>query len=327
MMDMDEEKSKKKIVPIVIVAACVLALVLTQLVIKKAPAKGGMPGGPGGPGMMGKGKGGFGAGPQETTVTVRTRAAAENILHAYVNTNGEIESKSQIAVFPDIGGKVYNNFVGLGTVVKKGDVIAEIDPSEPGAYFTHSKVFAPVSGTIVATVLEPGTKVSTQSVITTIGDVANLQLKVKIVERYVADIKPGLKAKVKLEAYPDEVFDATVAKVSPVLDQTSRTKEVILDFDKKDTRINAGMFAKVTLYTVDYKGKVTVPMSCVVTKGSHNYVFVVDEGGDRARKVEVILGRSVDDEVQVDGIEAGTKVVVEGMSVLTDGSKVRDISK
>ena len=173
--------------PIAIISLCVAAIAVTFIYIKKAPAgKGQMPGMQGAP--AGKGMAGGKGGPMvatETMVTVKTQEAKKTVLHDYVNTNGEIESKSSVAVFPDIGGKVYQNFVGLGSVVKKGDVIAEIDPSEPGAYYTHSKVFAPVSGTIIASVVEAGTKVSTQSVITTIGDVSNLQLKVKIVERYV----------------------------------------------------------------------------------------------------------------------------------------------
>ena len=313
--------------PIAIISLCVAAIAVTFIYIKKAPAgKGRMPGMQGAP--AGKGMAGGKGGPMvvtETMVTVKTQEAKKTVLHDYVNTNGEIESKSSVAVFPDIGGKVYQNFVGLGSVVKKGDVIAEIDPSEPGAYYTHSKVFAPVSGTIIASVVEAGTKVSTQSVITTIGDVSNLQLKVKIVERYVANIRKGLKAKVILDAYENEVFEATVVKVSPVLDQNSRTKEVVLDFDKKDERINAGMFAKVTLYTVDYSGVVAVPTSCIVAKGKHNYVFVVSKDGKKAVKREVFLGRSVDNLVQAEGIEEGERIVVEGMSVLTDGSLIREI--
>lgn len=315
-----KEEGKFSIKSFIIIMACILAAAGVFFYTKSSPAKGKAGG------MGPKGMGGFGAprGKVEAVVSVRTRIAEVNTLHDFVNTNGEIESKSSIAVFPDIGGKVYKNFVSLGSVVKKGQAIAEIDPSEPGSYYTHSKVFAPVSGTIIASPVEPGTKVSTQSVITTIGDVSNLQLRVKIVERYVANVRNGLKAKVRLEAYGDEVFDATVTKVSPVLDQASRTKEVILDFDKKDARVNAGMFGKVTLYTVDHKGKVTVPSKSIVTKGKHNYVFVAD--GDVAKKIEVTLGHSVQDEVQVDGIEKGQRVIVEGMNSLTDGSKIRDLT-
>lgn len=305
-------KNKKSAIVIV---SCVLLVAAAGIWIKKSPKKAG-----------GFGKGGFGGMPQ-TVVSVKTRVAEPVVLHDFIKTNGEIESKSSIAVFPDIGGKVYTTNVSLGSIVKKGDVVAEIDPSEPGTYYTHSKVFAPVSGTVITSVLEPGTKVSTQSVITTIGDVSNLQLKIKVVERLVADVKNGLKAKVYLEAYPDEVFDATVTKVSPVLDQTSRTKEVVLDFDRKDERVNAGMFAKVVLYTVDYKGKVTVPTTCIVTKGKHSYVFVISADGETAVKKEITTGHSVESEIQIDGIEPGEKIVIEGMSVLTDGSKVRDITK
>lgn len=301
-----------------IVAGCVVLVLATGIYVKKAPKKKGM-----GPGGFG-GKGGFG--PVETVVSVKTRPAAVTVLHDFVNTNGEIESQSSIDVFPDIGGKVHRTFVDLGSRVAKGDVIAEVDPNEPGLHYAVSQIYAPVAGTITKSLLEPGTKVSTQSVITTIGDVSNLQIKAKVVERYVAFLKPGLKAKITLEAYPDEVFDATVDRVSPVIDKTSRTKEVVLRFDRVDGRINAGMFAKVTLFTVDYDDKITVPSTCIVQKGSHEYVFVVSDDGQTAVKKEIKTGHVVENEVQVEGIEPGQLVVVEGMSVLTDGSKIRDLN-
>ena len=80
-------------------------------------------------------------------------------------------------------------------------------------------------------------------------------------------LKIGLKAEISLEAYPEQIFSATVVRVSPVLDAASRTKQVILNFDKKDSRVNAGMFAKVKLYTVDYVNVVGKVVLCIPVLG------------------------------------------------------------
>jgi len=262
----------------------------------------------------------------DTTISVKTQVASRQTLRAYVATNGEVEAQSSIEVFPDIGGKVVATSVQLGSPVKKGQIIAWIDPSEPGTKYEKSPVYAPISGSIVSTPLKDGTTVTTTSSITTIGDVANLQLTADIPERYVAVLHTGLSANITLEAYPDVVFTATVSRVSPVVDSSSRTKEIILTFDRADSRINAGMFAKVTLYTVSYQDRIVMPSDAVVTKNNKTYAYVIT-ADNTAEQREVTLGVSVDGIAEVvSGIAEGDRVVIEGMSVLSDGSKIKDIT-
>ena len=267
-----------------------------------------------------------GRAPSQTVSTVRTQIAQVEVLHDYINTNGDIEAVNSVDVYPDIGGKIVSTNVTLGSRVRRGDVIARVDPSEPGSSYTLSPVLAPINGSIIKTPLKVGTKVTTSSVVTTIGDIASLQITAKIPERYVASLRTGLKAEISLEAYPDAVFAATVTHVSPVLDVNARTKEIVLTFDENDARINAGMFGKVKLYTLDYEGAVVLPSDAIVTKGDKPYLYVVKDD-DTVEQREVTQGKSVDGIVQIlSGIEQGERVVVEGGQVLSNGAKVRDIS-
>ena len=267
-----------------------------------------------------------GRAPSQTVSTVRTQIAQVEVLHDYINTNGDIEAVNSVDVYPDIGGKIVSTNVTLGSRVRRGDVIARVDPSEPGSSYTLSPVLAPINGSIIKTPLKVGTKVTTSSAVTTIGDIASLEITAKIPERYVASLRTGLKAEISLEAYPDAVFTATVTHVSPVLDVNARTKEIVLTFDENDARINAGMFGKVKLYTLDYEGAVALPSDAIVTKGDKPYLYVVKDD-DTVEQREITIGKSVDGIVQIlSGIEQGERVVVEGGQVLSNGAKVRDIS-
>lgn len=274
---------------------------------------------PGGSADMGSGRG-------ETVFTVKSAEARTEDLTDYVITNGEVESQRSVEVFPTIGGKIAGLNVMLGSRVRKDDVIATIDPSEPGSNYALSPVLAPISGSIVSAPLKTGTKVLTTTAVTMIGDIENLQVTALIPERYVAELRPGLKAEVSLEAYPGTVFPATLSRVSPVVDAATRTKEVILHFDRNDSRVNAGMFAKVKLYTTKYAGHVVVPSAAVVSQDGYSYLFVAN-GDDTVSKREVTLGKSVDSAVQVtEGLLPGERVIVEGMTSLSDGARVNDIS-
>ncbi len=299
-----------------VIAGAFLALVVIMIFVARIQSK------KGGKGMGMKGRGG-----QATTVfSVKTMTAELSTLHDYVATNGEVEAQSSIEVFPDMAGKIKNVYVNLGSPVRKGQVIARVDPSDPGTQYALSPVYAPISGSIVSTPLKEGTTVSKTSAITIIGDVESLQITANIPERYVALLKTGLSADISLEAYPGVVFKATVSRVSPVVDAASRTKEIILNFDKKDSRINAGMFAKVTLYTRDFTGAVIMPSDSVVTKDSKQYAYVIKDDSTVEQR-EITLGNSVDGMVQVlKGIKEGERIVTEGQTSLSDGAKVLDIT-
>ncbi|MBP3366774.1 MAG: efflux RND transporter periplasmic adaptor subunit [Treponema sp.] len=266
-------------------------------------------------------------GGEETVFTVRSAAAETAVLTDYVITNGEVESQSSIEVFPSMGGKIAGLNVTLGSRVRKDEVIATVDPSEPGTTYSLSPVLAPIGGSIVSSPLKVGTQVYTTTAITMIGDINNLQITALIPERYVAELKPGLKAEISLEAYPGVIFPATLSRVSPVVDAATRTKEVILHFDRNDSRVNAGMFAKIKLYTTRYSGQIAVPSDAVVAQDEDSYLFVVNDDGTVSRRT-VALGKAVDSLVQITaGLAPGERVVVEGMTSLSDGARVNDISQ
>lgn len=304
----------------IVAAVALIAVVLTAVYAKTIGKSSGKPAGVGGRG---------GRGGNSAVVSVRTMTAEITTLHGYVNTNGEVESQNSVSVYPDMGGKVISTSVMLGSSVKKNDIIAYVDPSEPGTNYRSSPVYAPISGSVISTPLKNGKKVTTSTAIAIIGDINNLQVTANVPERYVAVLKKGLKAEVSVEAYPGVIFEATVSRVSPVVDATTRTKEVILTFDRHDERINAGMFAKVKLYTEDYSGAVVMPSDALVQNGDDFFAYIVNSSGDSetVSKVKVEKGKTVDGYVQIlSGVKAGDKVVIQGMTSLGDGSKILDIS-
>jgi multidrug efflux pump subunit AcrA (membrane-fusion protein) len=258
-----------------------------------------------------------------TEVQIRT-------LRSYLEVNGDIVSDRQVMVFPETGGRLASVKVALGSVVRQGDLLAEVNPSRPGVQYSMSPVYAPISGTISAVPIAMGSTVSQGDSIATISVIENLQIEALIPERQISQLKTGLKADVTLQAYPGEIFTATVARVSPVLDPASRTKKIVLTFDKNDKRVNAGMFARVSLITGTYADIVTVPAEAVINHFGTQAVYVLQN--NKAVLREVTAGVTVDSgansaaltEIKT-GIAADEKVIVQGQQFLTDGVTVRVI--
>ena len=304
---------KTLIIVIAIVAVtAILALVILKAGKKKNAGMGGF--------------GGWGGRGQQTASAVRTVVAKNQTITDFVYTNGEIETQKSIEVFPANGGRVVEMMVSLGSSVKAGDIIAYIDPSEPGSYFAKSPVTAPIDGSIITSPVKIGQKVSASSVITKIGDISNLQITAKVPERYVADLAIGQKAEITLQAYGEEKFMASVVRISPVVDPSTRTKEIILNFDKHYDKVNAGMFARVKLFTVNYGGYPVIQQDAFVENSDEYYLYIVKDDSTVTKR-KVTRGKNIDGYYQViDGINDGEVVVLEGMLSLYEGAKVRDIS-
>jgi multidrug efflux pump subunit AcrA (membrane-fusion protein) len=267
-----------------------------------------------------------GAPAADTVFSVRAAKAENRDLQAYLELNGNVVNENQVAVFPDMGGKLVSVRVSLGSRVQKGQVIAEVDPSKPGSSYSLSPVTAPISGTVVGAPLSVGATVSASSAIATIADSRRLEIEASIPEREVGQLEEGLEAEITLAAFPGEIFQARVSQVSPVLDANSRTKRIVLNFTAQDRRINAGMFAGIKLNTRNYKNVIAIPSEAVVELRGVNGVYTLDAPEERAFFREISEGVTVDGETEIrSGLEAGALVVVQGQQFLTDGAKVRVI--
>ena len=267
--------------------------------------------------------------------TVRTENAEIRTLQAYIEVNANIISGHQVAVMPDANGRLVSMTANLGDVVQRGQRLAEVDPSRPGTVFSMSPVYAPVSGVVVTAPQSVGSMVSTATPLLTLAVNGSIEIEARIPEREVGQLRTGLAAEVRLEAFPGETFAATLTQVSPVLDPVSRTKNVTLRFNgpggAHNHRVSPGMFARVRLNTRTHENVVSIPQEALVEHRGRSVVYVLNAGLDGTPYVEmreVISGVNVNREVEItSGLEAGEAVVVQGQQFLADGAPVRVIGR
>lgn len=263
---------------------------------------------------------------------VRVENFEPSNLRKFIELNGNIRAEKSMNVYPIVSGKITGTPVHLGSTVKKGDTVAYVDPSIPGSRYSINEVVSPISGTVISIPLKEGTRVDTETAVLVIGDLSQLQIISYIPERYVSFLKKGLQADVFLEAYPDEVFSATVSEVSPVLDEATRTKEVLLTFTKSDNRINAGMFASIKLYLKNFDKVLSVPTSCIVSKENDKFIYLTEDSKGDGKNCPVKLVKiTTKEEIQnrtivllseEETLSSTTKVITQGFETLQDGSIV-----
>ena len=263
---------------------------------------------------------------RERVYAVVTQKAAVAELQDSIEINGEVDVKTNVAIYPEIGGKLVSLTVEVGDRVQKGQVIATVDPSKPGYSYVMNPVKSTISGVVTQVISRVGATLTTSTGIVTVGDIDNLVIHANIPERNVGELKKNLVADLFFPAYPDVPFKAHITWISPVVDPASRSKQIELTLDKRDSRINTGMFPKIKLYTTVYDGYIVVPDDAVVTRAGQDYVFVV--AGDIARRVPVRKLITIDySTIIAEGLSVGDSIVVDGMDVLVDGSKVNQVER
>jgi multidrug efflux pump subunit AcrA (membrane-fusion protein) len=260
---------------------------------------------------------------------IRVSEVVRGTIENSVVINGDVLARNQVAVYPTVGGKLVEARFGVGDQVRRGEVVALVNPSRPGEVYSDSPVTSPISGTVLQAPYSPGDTLSTSSPVYVVGDLSSLVVETFVPERFAAAARKDLPAQVTLEALPGEVFTARVDEVSPVLDPASRTMRIRLRFGSgaADSRIKAGMFATISLVTNTRSGVPVIPRASAINTYGSWIVFTVDEN-NIARRREVELGLENENFFEVtSGLEAGDLVVSAGQNFLSDGDPVRIVDQ
>lgn len=310
--------SKTRLTGIFLIAMILVVLgAIAFTVLEKDAPISGTPGGR-------PGRGGATASDGPVTYSVLVETMEPGIMQNYLKFNGDVIAETSVDIYPDASGKLTKLSVSLGDYVRKGQVIAEVDPSLPGQVYVASPVKSTISGIVTDLPNKVGATISTTLVpIATVGDLADLQLESFISEKNMASIELGQKAEIGFEPFNGEVFTGSVIEISPVLDKSSRTMEIKISLDNEDGRVKSGMFGSVRLITEQKEGVLIIPSESLLEGNDGSFVYVVSQD-NTARQTTVETGLALDGRVEVlSGLSAGDKIVTRGQTMLQDGSSVK----
>jgi HlyD family secretion protein len=79
----------------------------------------------------------------------------------------------------------------------------------------YTELRAPFDGVIVSRNIEPGEVVSPGQEVISISDLSEVDVKVFVPETEIGKVKPGQSAAVKVDTFPDKIYQGAVAFISP----------------------------------------------------------------------------------------------------------------
>ncbi len=189
---------------------------------------------------------------------------------------------------------------------------------DPAGGTDQLKVLAPRSGVVLdvgAATGELSKSLDAPQPLCTIADLSTIWVEGEIQEQDLKGLKSGAAAQITITAYPEEKWAGRVSVVGDAVDPTTRTLKVRVELANTQLRLKPDMFATVRLLRSSSQG-LLIPATAVDREGQKAYAFV-GTGNNRFERREVVLGRTLDDNVEiVSGLTAGATIVSEGSVLL-----------
>jgi cobalt-zinc-cadmium efflux system membrane fusion protein len=185
-----------------------------------------------------------------------------------------------------------------------------------GQFGQKVAVKAPISGKILElTVAANEFKNDTNASLMTIADLSTVWVSSDVPETQIRFIDLGERVDLALEAYPGKEFHAKVMRIADTVDPTTRTIKVHAELANPGQQLRPEMFGRIRQIESVRKGPV-VPLSAVVQNDGSDFVYR-ETGKGTYQRVRVKLGQRISDRVAVlEGLNAGDRIVVDGVMLL-----------
>jgi multidrug efflux pump subunit AcrA (membrane-fusion protein) len=262
--------------------------------------------------------------PAEKIVSVETASPARIEIEEKIHASANIQAASEVTIFSKVSGKIARTLVEMSSPVQPGQTVAVVNRDEVGYDYKPFEVKCEARGVVARVLQNPGAAVNPSVPLMTVVDIDSVKAVAAVDEKKIRFIKLGQPARVTLEAYPGEAFQARVTNISPVANLIGRTVEVELAIPNPSHRIKPGMYAGVE-WTESRRPALTVPLAAVVDRADGKCVFLAD--GNQARLLQVVVGAVVGDAIEIlSGLKGDEPVITTGAGLLNDRDRIRIIS-
>ena len=147
---------------------------------------------------------------------------------------------------------------------------------------------------------------------------------ISVSENEIASVRYGDRASVDIKALGSRIYRGRVREVGVIADPLAHTYRVKIAMDNPGYSMKPGMICDVALLRKKARISFTVPSrSVMVDNDGKNFVYSVDETGEKAQKKYITTGRLMGSSMEVlSGLKPGETVVVSGQHKLSDSSLI-----
>lgn len=187
---------------------------------------------------------------------------------------------------------------------------------------SFASITAPFGGIITDRYFDTGALVNANNALLfKLIDIETVKVVVDVQEKDVPKVRKGIPALISLDAYPGEVFEGVLKRLSESLDVKTRTMSVEVEVPNHDNRLKPGMFGTVMIVLDSHPEALTTPARILLKDSAGYYLWVIRNGKAVRQRVEV--GWSQNDRTEIlSGLSLADSVVTLGAQLLREGGSV-----
>jgi RND family efflux transporter MFP subunit len=188
-------------------------------------------------------------------------------------------------------------------------------------HLEDASIRAPFAGYVQQRMVSLGELVKAQMPVMTVVRVDPLKLRAEIPERMAPWVKIGQQLTLRVDAFPDKTFSATISRISPGVTTETRTFAFEALAPNGEALLKPGTFARVHLETSLVEQVMTIPYAAMQYRYGVYRAFAID--GDKLDARELKTGDRVGDRMEIlAGLNTTDRVAVTEVDTLTDGMKI-----
>ena len=189
---------------------------------------------------------------------------------------------------------------------------------------------APFSGTIDNVVVKKGEVVYPgRSNLMMLLNLDNLYIESNVPEKHIASINSGNKAIVHFPLL-DKTISTTVRQSGSYINPINRTFKIEMDIEKNDLNIKPNLNSKVKINDYSNDSALMINQNFIsIDSDNKEYVYKIYEKNNKTYVSKTIISTGKNDGIKIEvlsGLNAGDKVVYEGIRKLVDNARVQIIN-
>lgn len=188
--------------------------------------------------------------------------------------------------------------------------------------YGYTGIRAPIAGIVSSREIKIGRQVYVNDSLFRVTDTSRLVAHLKIPQTELPKFSAGQSVELRVDAMPENVFAATVARISPTIDVATGTFRATAYVDNKNGKLAPGMFARFSIAYEKHEAALVIPTAALLMEDEVAVVYVVSD--EQVERRIIKTGITSGDMIEViDGLNASEVVVTTGQTGLRDGSRVR----
>lgn len=189
------------------------------------------------------------------------------------------------------------------------------------------QIKAPVSGYIVSKSMSPGTQINdNDGPLFTISNLSEVWVMVNIYSMNLNYVHEGMEVKITTPAYPNEVFDGKIAKLSQVFQTDEHVLKARIVMNNSNLKLKPGLTADVLISKkVEQKDMVAIPAKALIFDNNQNYILVYKDDCHLERRLVSPTIKNKDFIYFESGLEVGEKVIVKNHLLISEQLKDNEL--